>query len=88
MRITHLTLTLRTQAHFLSFTLGLLNRSIMVLGKRIADAGYKIFSGSMMLLTVYGGYLCVLRAKRYMDKQNQLQLEAPNQSTDSEAIKD
>lgn len=64
------------------------HRSIMLIGKRIADAGYKIFSGSMMLLTLYGGFLCVLRAKRYMDKQNQLQLEAPNQSTDSEAIKD
>ncbi|XP_057181827.1 cytochrome c oxidase assembly protein COX14 homolog [Triplophysa rosa] len=60
----------------------------MVIGKRIADVGYKLFSGSMMLLTVYGGYLCVLRAKRYMDRQNQLQLEAQNQSTESDAIKD
>ncbi|EOA99824.1 hypothetical protein Anapl_13208, partial [Anas platyrhynchos] len=27
----------------------------MVSGKQLADFGYKAFSGSMMLLTVYGG---------------------------------
>ncbi|KAG1946329.1 cytochrome c oxidase assembly protein COX14 homolog [Pimephales promelas] len=52
--------------------------------KRIADAGYKLFSGSMMLLTVYGGYLCVLRAHRYMQKQKQLAA----QSETTETVKD
>ncbi|XP_016372832.1 cytochrome c oxidase assembly protein COX14 homolog [Sinocyclocheilus rhinocerous] len=65
-----------------------LNRSIMLSGKRIADAGYKLFSGSMMLLTVYGGYLCVLRAQRYMQRQKQLDLAAQNESAASETIKD
>uniref|UniRef100_A0A8C2JB77 Cytochrome c oxidase assembly factor COX14 n=1 Tax=Cyprinus carpio TaxID=7962 RepID=A0A8C2JB77_CYPCA len=60
--------------------------TVMLSGKRIADVGYKLFSGSMMLLTVYGGYLCVLRAQRYMQKQKQL--EAQNESTASETIKD
>ncbi|XP_052446770.1 cytochrome c oxidase assembly protein COX14 homolog isoform X1 [Carassius gibelio] len=63
-----------------------LNRSVMLSGKRIADVGYKLFSGSMMLLTVYGGYLCVLRAQRFMQRQKQL--EAQNESTASETIKD
>ncbi|XDV22808.1 hypothetical protein PO909_027620 [Leuciscus waleckii] len=56
--------------------------------KRIADAGYKLFSGSMMLLTVYGGYLCVMRAQRYMQKQKQLELTAQSESTATESIKD
>uniref|UniRef100_A0A672RHM7 Cytochrome c oxidase assembly protein COX14 homolog n=3 Tax=Sinocyclocheilus grahami TaxID=75366 RepID=A0A672RHM7_SINGR len=59
---------------------------VMLSGKRIADVGYKLFSGSMMLLTVYGGYLCVLRAQRYMQRQKQL--EAQNESAASETIKD
>lgn len=58
----------------------------MVTGKRLADIGYKAFSASMMLLTVYGGYLCVMRGYRYMDKQQKLKLAAENQ--DSEAMKD
>ncbi|XP_051551341.1 cytochrome c oxidase assembly protein COX14 homolog [Myxocyprinus asiaticus] len=57
-------------------------------GKRIADVGYRLFSGSMMLLTVYGGYLCVMRAQRYMQKRKQLELAAQNESTTSESIKD
>ncbi|XP_067270816.1 cytochrome c oxidase assembly protein COX14 homolog [Pseudorasbora parva] len=60
----------------------------MLIGKRIADAGYKLFSGSMMLLTVYGGYLCVLRAQRYMQKQKQLKLAEQSESTAPETIKD
>ncbi|XP_016381046.1 cytochrome c oxidase assembly protein COX14 homolog [Sinocyclocheilus rhinocerous] len=59
----------------------------MLSGKRIADVGYKLFSGSMMLLTVYGGYLCVLRAQRYMQRQKQLELAAQNESAASETIK-
>lgn len=58
----------------------------MVTGKRLADIGYRAFSASMMLLTAYGGYLCVLRGYRYMEKQKQLKVAAENQ--DPEAIKD
>lgn len=58
----------------------------MVSAKRLADIGYRTFSGSMMLLTVYGSYLCMMRAYRYMDRQKQLKLAAENQ--DTENIKD
>ncbi|XP_029005775.1 cytochrome c oxidase assembly protein COX14 homolog [Betta splendens] len=58
----------------------------MVTAKRLADIGYRAFSGSMMLLTVYGGYLCALRGYRFMQKQKQLKLAAENQ--DPEVIKD
>ncbi|GAA6235295.1 cytochrome c oxidase assembly protein COX14 homolog [Lates calcarifer] len=58
----------------------------MVSGKRLADIGYRAFTGSMMLLTVYGGYLCALRGYRYMQRQKQLKVEAENQ--DPEVIKD
>ncbi|XP_076597494.1 cytochrome c oxidase assembly protein COX14 homolog [Chaetodon auriga] len=58
----------------------------MVSGKRLADIGYRTFSASMMLLTAYGGYLCAMRAYRYMDRQKQLKLAAENQ--DPEVLKD
>ena len=58
----------------------------MVTGKRLADFGYRAFTGSMMLLTVYGGYLCVMRGYRFAQKQNQLKLAAENQ--DPETLKD
>ncbi|XP_041808238.1 cytochrome c oxidase assembly protein COX14 homolog [Chelmon rostratus] len=58
----------------------------MVTGKRLADISYRAFSASMMLLTVYGGYLCSMRAYRYMQRQKQLKLAAENQ--DSEVLKD
>ncbi|KAM4700640.1 cytochrome c oxidase assembly protein COX14 isoform 1-T2 [Discoglossus pictus] len=48
--------------------------------KRYADLGYKLFSGSMMLLTLYGGYLCSMRAYRYFKRREQLQLAAENQT--------
>ncbi|KAK7126472.1 hypothetical protein R3I94_017827 [Phoxinus phoxinus] len=57
-------------------------------GKRIADLGYKVFSGSMMLLTVYGGYLCVLRAQRFMQKQKQLKLAEQSDSAATDTMKD
>ncbi|XP_043078964.1 cytochrome c oxidase assembly protein COX14 homolog [Puntigrus tetrazona] len=60
----------------------------MLSGKRIADVGYKLFSGSMMLLTVYGGYLCVLRAQRYMQRKKQLDLATQNGNASSETVKD
>lgn len=52
----------------------------MMSAKRIADAGYRLFSGSMMLLTLYGGYLCVYRAQRYFEKQKQLEAAAQDQT--------
>ncbi|XP_068598451.1 cytochrome c oxidase assembly protein COX14 homolog [Brachionichthys hirsutus] len=51
----------------------------MVSGKRLADLGYKGFTTSMVLLTAYGGYLCVVRGYRYMQKQKELKLAAENQ---------
>ncbi|XP_074836312.1 cytochrome c oxidase assembly protein COX14 [Carettochelys insculpta] len=48
----------------------------MVSAKQFADFGYKAFSGSMMLLTVYGGYLCSARVYRYYQRRQALkQLE-------------
>lgn len=58
----------------------------MVSGRRLADIGYRAFSASMMLLSVYGGYLCAVRGYRYMQRRKQLKLAAENQ--DLEAIKD
>ncbi|XP_063808090.1 cytochrome c oxidase assembly protein COX14 [Pseudophryne corroboree] len=52
----------------------------MTSAKRLADIGYKMFSGSMMLLTLYGGYLCSLRAYRYFQRREQLQEAAKNQT--------
>ncbi|KPP78855.1 cytochrome c oxidase assembly protein COX14-like [Scleropages formosus] len=52
----------------------------MVSGKRLADVGYRVFSGSMMLLTLYGGYLCVMRGYRYVQRQKELQAAAERQT--------
>ncbi|XP_062843205.1 cytochrome c oxidase assembly protein COX14 homolog [Trichomycterus rosablanca] len=60
----------------------------MLTSKRLADVGYRLFSGSMMLLTVYGGYLCAVRGYRYVERQKQLQLAAQEQNIDSEIVKD
>ncbi|XP_056418065.1 cytochrome c oxidase assembly protein COX14 homolog [Hyla sarda] len=48
--------------------------------KRMADLGYKVFSGTMILLTLYGGYLCSFRAYRYFQRKEQLKLAAENQT--------
>lgn len=55
----------------------------MVSRKRLADIGYRTFSASMMLLTVYGGYLCAIRGYRYWQRQKQLKLAAINQDLDA-----
>ncbi|KAG9260162.1 cytochrome c oxidase assembly protein COX14 homolog [Astyanax mexicanus] len=60
----------------------------MLGAKRIADVGYRVFSGSMMVLTVYGGYLCAMRGYRYMQRQKELELAAQNQTVDPETVKD
>ncbi|XP_075190669.1 cytochrome c oxidase assembly protein COX14 [Anomaloglossus baeobatrachus] len=52
----------------------------MASSRRLADIGYKVFSGSMMLLTLYGGYLCSLRAYRYFQRREQLAIAAENQT--------
>ncbi|NXX77934.1 COX14 protein, partial [Urocolius indicus] len=43
----------------------------MVSSKQLADFGYKAFSGSMMLLTLYGGYLCGVRAHRILQRRRE-----------------
>ncbi|XP_005062138.1 PREDICTED: cytochrome c oxidase assembly protein COX14 isoform X1 [Ficedula albicollis] len=43
----------------------------MVSKKQLADFGYKAFSGSMMLLTVYAGYLCSVRVHRMLQQRRQ-----------------
>ncbi|XP_068265923.1 cytochrome c oxidase assembly protein COX14 [Nyctibius grandis] len=48
----------------------------MVSGKRLADLGYKAFSGSMMLLTLYGGYLCGVRTYRILQRRRERQAVA------------
>ncbi|XP_030054091.1 cytochrome c oxidase assembly protein COX14 [Microcaecilia unicolor] len=58
----------------------------MVTSRHFADIGYKAFSGSMMILTLYGGYLCSIRAYRYFQRRNKLKEAAENQT--SEIIKD
>ncbi|XP_053907451.1 cytochrome c oxidase assembly protein COX14 [Cuculus canorus] len=50
----------------------------MVSGKRLADFGYKAFSGSMMLLTLYGGYLCSVRAYRLLQHRRERQAAGPD----------
>ncbi|XP_072350078.1 cytochrome c oxidase assembly protein COX14 homolog [Scyliorhinus torazame] len=51
----------------------------MVSSKRLADLGYRMFSGSMILLTVYGGYLCSARAYRFFQRQKTLKAAAEEQ---------
>ncbi|XP_048784587.1 uncharacterized protein LOC125685535 [Lagopus muta] len=52
----------------------------MVSGKQLADFGYKAFSGSMMLLTAYGGYLCGVRAYRLLQNRRARQASAGPES--------
>ncbi|EMP31206.1 Putative protein C12orf62 like protein [Chelonia mydas] len=57
----------------------LLEGTSMGSAKQLADFGYKAFSGSMMLLTVYGGYLCSARVYRYFQRQKALKQLEQNQ---------
>ncbi|XP_072259274.1 cytochrome c oxidase assembly protein COX14 [Pyxicephalus adspersus] len=52
----------------------------MVSTKRLADLGYKVFSGTMMVLTLYGGYLCSVRAYHYLQHKEQRRLAAERQT--------
>ncbi|XP_048343666.1 cytochrome c oxidase assembly protein COX14 [Sphaerodactylus townsendi] len=47
----------------------------MVSAKQLADFGYKTVSSSMILLTLYGGYLCSVRTYRFFQRRKQLQQE-------------
>ncbi|XP_032871703.1 cytochrome c oxidase assembly protein COX14 homolog [Amblyraja radiata] len=58
----------------------------MVSSKKLADIGYRMVSGSMILLTAYGGYLCSARAYRYFQTKKTLKAAAKDQA--SEIIKD
>uniref|UniRef100_A0A8C8SW24 Cytochrome c oxidase assembly factor COX14 n=1 Tax=Pelusios castaneus TaxID=367368 RepID=A0A8C8SW24_9SAUR len=49
----------------------------MVSAKQVADFGYKAFSGSMMLLTIYGGYLCSAWTYSYLQRQRALKEAGP-----------
>uniref|UniRef100_UPI004038D4D4 cytochrome c oxidase assembly protein COX14 isoform X1 n=1 Tax=Callospermophilus lateralis TaxID=76772 RepID=UPI004038D4D4 len=53
----------------------------MPTAKQLADIGYKTFSTSMMLLTVYGGYLCSVRAYRYFQLRSARRQAAEEQKT-------
>ncbi|XP_032732714.1 cytochrome c oxidase assembly protein COX14 [Lontra canadensis] len=53
----------------------------MPTAKQLADIGYKTFSASMMLLTVYGGYLCSARAYRYFQLRSARRQAAEEQKT-------
>ncbi|NWI60554.1 COX14 protein, partial [Calyptomena viridis] len=49
----------------------------MVSGKQLADFGYKAFSGSMMLLTVYAGYLCTVRVQQLLQRRREREETTP-----------
>ncbi|XP_008510716.2 cytochrome c oxidase assembly protein COX14 isoform X1 [Equus przewalskii] len=53
----------------------------MPTAKQLADIGYKTFSTSMMLLTVYGGYLCSVRAYHYFQRRSSRRQAAEEQKT-------
>uniref|UniRef100_A0AC11EUV1 Uncharacterized protein n=1 Tax=Ovis aries TaxID=9940 RepID=A0AC11EUV1_SHEEP len=56
-------------------------RDNMPTAKQLADIGYKTFSTSMMLLTVYGGYLCSVRAYHYFQRRSSQRQAAEEQKT-------
>ncbi|XP_021494535.1 cytochrome c oxidase assembly protein COX14-like [Meriones unguiculatus] len=49
--------------------------------KQLADTGCKTFSASMMLLTVYGGYLCSVRSCRFLQLRNARRQAAEDQKS-------
>ncbi|XP_070310553.1 cytochrome c oxidase assembly protein COX14 isoform X1 [Odocoileus virginianus] len=59
----------------------ILKRDNMPTAKQLADIGYKTFSTSMMLLTVYGGYLCSVRAYHYFQRRSSQRQAAEEQKT-------
>ncbi|XP_053149963.1 cytochrome c oxidase assembly protein COX14 [Hemicordylus capensis] len=59
----------------------------MVSAKQLADISYKTFSGSMMLLTLYGGYLCSARVYRFFQRKS-LQKQLEQEQINAAAVKD
>ncbi|XP_007654859.1 cytochrome c oxidase assembly protein COX14 [Ornithorhynchus anatinus] len=59
----------------------------MPTAKQLADFGYKAFSGSMMVLTVYGAFLCSARAYRFFQRRGALR-QAAQQQADPPALRD
>ncbi|XP_015281113.1 PREDICTED: cytochrome c oxidase assembly protein COX14 [Gekko japonicus] len=59
----------------------------MVSAKQLADFGYKSVSCSMMLLTLYGGYLCSLRTYYYFQRKSLLE-QPEKEQVHADAIKD
>ncbi|XP_057597899.1 cytochrome c oxidase assembly protein COX14-like [Hippopotamus amphibius kiboko] len=59
----------------------ILDKSNMPTAERLADIGYKTFSTSMMLLAVYGGYLCGTRAYSYFQRRRSQLQAAEEQKT-------
>ncbi|XP_061024508.1 cytochrome c oxidase assembly protein COX14-like [Eubalaena glacialis] len=53
----------------------------MPTAKKLANIGYKTFSTSMMLLTVYGDYLCSARAYHYFQLPSSQCQAAEEQNT-------
>lgn len=53
----------------------------MSTAKQLADIGYKTFSASMMLLTVYGSYLCSVRAYHFFQRRMSRRQAAEEQKT-------
>ncbi|XP_077184772.1 cytochrome c oxidase assembly protein COX14 [Paroedura picta] len=45
----------------------------MVSAKQLANFGYKAVSSSMMVLTLYGSYLCSARAYRFFQRRSLLE---------------
>ncbi|XP_057557339.1 cytochrome c oxidase assembly protein COX14 isoform X2 [Hippopotamus amphibius kiboko] len=71
----------RTQGALSRVGSRILQRDNMPTAKQLADIGYKTFSTSMMLLTVYGGYLCSARAYRYFQRRSAQRQAAEQQKT-------
>uniref|UniRef100_A0A8D0C0N1 Cytochrome c oxidase assembly factor COX14 n=1 Tax=Salvator merianae TaxID=96440 RepID=A0A8D0C0N1_SALMN len=59
----------------------------MVSAKQLADFGYKTVSGSMMLLTLYAGYLCSAATYHYFQTKAE-QKRIKQQEMNTAAVKD
>lgn len=59
----------------------------MVSAKQLADFGYKAFSSSMILLTLYGGYLCGVRTYYYFQRKSIVEPVHEEEQVHADAIK-
>ncbi|XP_040338701.1 cytochrome c oxidase assembly protein COX14-like [Herpailurus yagouaroundi] len=60
---------------------GVLEGDNVPTAKQLADVGYKTFSTSMRLLSVYGGYLCSARVYHYFQRRSSRRQAAEEQKT-------